>query len=77
MHIRLGNAICIALLLGLNASSSATELSECLTLTVKPNGDAILANGCLLGGLRLSRGRAGLETRPTAAYVCKKTCVMC
>jgi hypothetical protein len=34
------------LLLGPSASSTATELSECVTLSVNPSGDAVLTNGC-------------------------------
>jgi len=125
MRIRIEGVLCIVLLLGPSASSTATELSECVTLSVNPSGDAVLTNGCgsvlnitycvdnarsdkscsntALGVTTLSAGgsdliaayidggagpvywavcvypEAVLDWKPgaAAAYVCKKTCVMC
>jgi hypothetical protein len=39
-------AACCTLAVGLAGLSRAADISGCLKLEVKPNGDAVLANGC-------------------------------
>ena len=125
MRMSVWGTVCGVLLAGYCVAADAAELSECVTLAVKPNGDASLTNSCgnvlnvtycvdnarsaracssaQLGVATLSAGGSDLipayvdtgsgavywavcaypeaavdwKPGPAAAYVCRKTCVMC